>query len=79
MRRDDSAVMMLIGFLVWACPFGRSQNVYFPARTKVLPGKRMKQEVLFVEEIIDPEIEREIRRRVVVDFHVHHDVTIEGR
>jgi hypothetical protein len=40
-------------------------------------GKWMEQEVLFVEDIIDPEIEREILGRVVMDLHIHHEEIIE--
>src|ERR1700733_178739 len=37
----------------------------------------MKQKVLFVEDIIDPEIKREILRRVVMDLHIHDEKWIE--
>jgi hypothetical protein len=38
----------------------------------------VEQEVLLVEEVIDPEIEREIFGGVVMDLHVHDEVVIEG-
>src|SRR6185312_3571360 len=48
-------------------------------RENVSPSReRMEQEVLFVEQIIDSEIEREILRGVVVHFHVHHKKVVEG-
>src|ERR1700760_966233 len=41
-------------------------------------GERMEQEVLLVEDVIDPEIEREIFRRVVMHLQVDHEEIIEG-
>src|SRR4030088_1831408 len=49
----------------------------FPGENVGSPRERMEQEVLLVEEVIDPEIEREILRRVVMDLHVRDDVFVE--
>jgi len=38
----------------------------------------MEQEVLFVEEIVDPEIERETHGRVIVNLRIAHEVIVEG-
>jgi hypothetical protein len=38
----------------------------------------MEQEVLFVEEIVDPEIERETPGRVIVNLRIEHEVILEG-
>src|ERR1700760_4245866 len=41
-------------------------------------GERMEQEELLGEDVIDPEIEREIFRRVVMHLKVDHEEIIEG-
>src|ERR1700722_903137 len=50
----------------------------FPGQNKGSAREGMEQEVLLVEEIIDPEIEREIRRRIVVDLQVDPEEFVEG-
>ena len=38
----------------------------------------MEQEVLLVEEVVDPASERKILRCLIVKFHVNHEVIVEG-
>src|SRR3954464_10316547 len=49
-----------------------------PRQDKGPPREGMEQEVLLIEQIIYPEIEREIPGGVVMDLHVHHEEVIEG-
>src|SRR5262249_38052504 len=48
------------------------------SRREHTAGEWMEQEVLFVEEIVDPEIERETHGRVIVNLRIEHEVILEG-
>src|SRR5580692_6442399 len=71
-KRVDCFVASLLAMTVLS-----SERV-FPCQHKGSARERVEQEVLLVEEVVDPEIEREICRGIVMDLHVDHDVVVES-
>src|ERR1700722_13020275 len=55
-----------------------SSERVFPCQYKSSARERVEQEVLLVEEVVDPEIEREICRGIVMALYIAHDGGVES-